>query len=217
MKIKHFRFTLVAVIACLPLIAIADLEEVARLYNENYQRAAAAQNAGDYSGAEEWHRRNLALIDSTPGVPPDVRVQARVNLASAITNQGRLDEAESILDEAQVILDANPQIDPTEKAYLLANRGMIKSEQGEFEVAEELLEEALAILEDTTGLGNAAAAGGEVELARVQVQLGKLKKAEGHYRHALRVLSGSGFTESNPFFKEAMDEHEALLERMGNQ
>ena len=217
MKIKHFRFTLVGVIACLPLIAVADLEETARLYRENYQRAATAQNAGDYAGAEEWHRTNLTLIESTPGVPPDVRVQARYNLASAVMNQGRLDEAESILDEAQGIVDANPQIDPTVKAYLLLNWGGLKAKQHEFKVAEEMHEEALAILEDTTGLRDAAAAGGEIELARIQVQLGKLKKAEGNYRHALWVLSGLGFTESNPIFKKAMDEHKALLEQLDNQ
>ena len=217
MNIKHFRGALVGIIACLPLIAVADLEEVARLYSENYERAAAAQNAGDYSGAEEWHRTNLTLVESTPGVPPDIRVQARYNLASAIMYQSRLDEAESILDEAQGVLDANPQIDPIIKAYLLLNWGGLKSKQHEFKVAEEMHEEGLAILEHTTGLSDEATASGQIELARIQVQLGKLKKAEGNYRHALRVLSELGFPESTPIFVEAMNEHEALLERLGIQ
>ena len=215
MNIKHFRGALVGIIACLPLIAVADLEEVARLYSENYERAAAAQNAGDYSGAEEWHRTNLTLIESTPGVPPDVRVQARYNLASVIMYQGRLSKAESILDEAQGILDANPQIDPTIKAYFLLNSGGLKGKQHELKAAEELLEQGLAILEDTTGLRDAGAAGAEIELARIQVQLGKLKKAESNYRHALWVLSGLGFTKSTPLFEEAIDEHEELLDRLG--
>ena len=34
---------------------------------------------------------------------------------------------------------------------------------------------------------------------------------------ALRVLSEVGFSESAPFFVEAMNEHEALLERLGIQ
>ena len=196
----------------------SELMEPARLYNENYQRAATAQNAGDYSGAEEWHRTNLTLVESTPGVPPEIRIQARYNLASAIMfDQSRLDEAESILDEAQGVLDANPQIDPIIKAYLLLNRGGLKGKQHEFKVAEEMHEEGLAILEDTTGLSNGAAAGGQISLAQIQVQLGKLKKAEGNYRHGLRVLSELEFSESNPFFAEAMDEHEALLERLGIQ
>ena len=49
----------------------SDLEEAARLYNENYRRAATAQNAGDYSSAEEWHRTNLTLVESTPGAAFD--------------------------------------------------------------------------------------------------------------------------------------------------
>jgi tetratricopeptide (TPR) repeat protein len=195
----------------------SELMEAEGLYKENYQRAATAQNAGDFSGAEEWHRTNLTLVESTPGVPPEFRVQARSNLASAIMNQSKLDEAESILDEAQDVLDANPHIDSFTKGHLLVNRGALEGKQHEFKVADEMLEEGLAILEDTIGLSNAVTASGQIELARVQVQLGKLKKAEGNYRHGLRVLSDLGFSESNPYFVDATDEHEALLERLGIQ
>ena len=189
----------------------------ARLYNENYQRAAAAQNAGDYSGAEEWHRKNLALVESTSGVPPEARIQARYNLASTLTAQSRLDEAEPILDEAQGVLDANPNIDPIIKAFLMLNWGRLKGARSEFEVAEEMHEEGLAILEDRLGLSGAATAGAQISLARIQVQLGKLKKAEGNYRRGLQVLSAFEFVESNPSFLDAMNEHEALLNRLGTQ
>ena len=195
--------------------AVADHEETARLLSENYMRAATAQNAGDYSTAEKWHRTNLTLVESTPGIPPEIRVQAGYNLASAVMYQNRLDEAESILNEAQGVLDANPQIDPTIRAHLLGNWGTLKGKQREFKVAEEMHEEGLAILEDATGLRDEATASGQIELARIQVELGKLKKAEGNYRHALRVLSELGYSESNPFVATAMDEYEALRERLG--
>lgn len=187
----------------------------ARLYNENYQRAAAAQNVGDYSGAEEWHRTNLALVESTPGVPPEARVQARYNLASTLTAQSRLDEAERILDEAESILDANPKIDPIIKAYLMLNWGRLKGARSEFKAAEEMHEEGLAILEDRIGLSGAATAGAQISLARIQVRLGKLEEAEGNYRRGLQVLSAFESVESNPSFLDAMNEHEALLNRLG--
>ena len=136
----------------------SSLEEAVELYHENYLRAATAQNSGDYSGAEEWHRTNLILMDSTPGVPPEARVQARFNLASAIMMQNRLDEAESILDEAQGVADANPQIHPVIKAYLLTNRGGLKLKKHELVSAEEMLGEGVAILEIANELSNAASA-----------------------------------------------------------
>ena len=197
--------------------AVADTEAAARLYRENYVQAATAQNAGDYSVAEKWHRTNLTLVESAPGLPPEFGVLARCNLASAVMMQGRLDEAEALLHEAQGVLDAVPQIEPTIKAYLLANWGGLKGKQHQFELAEEMLKEGLAILEDTDGLRNEAAASGQIELARIQVQLGKLESAEGNYRHALRIVSELGFPESNPYFVEAMGEHEALQERLGIQ
>lgn len=191
--------------------------EAARLYNENYQRAAATQNAGDYSGAEEWHRANLTLVESTPGAPPEARVQARFNLASALTAQSRLDEAEQILDEAQHVLDANPKIDPIIEAYLMLNWGRFKGARSEFKVAEEMHEAGLAILEDRVGLSGATTAGAQISLARIQVRLGKLKTAEGNYRRGLQALSAFEHVESNPFFLDAMNEHEALLDRLGIQ
>ncbi|MBL4720166.1 MAG: tetratricopeptide repeat protein [Alphaproteobacteria bacterium] len=188
-----------------------------RLYSENYRRATVAQNAGDYSSAEESHRTNLTLIKSTPGMLPEFRVQARYNLASAFTNQGKLDDAESILREAQGILDANPQIHRIIKAYLLLNWGKLKGKQHKFKVAEEMHEEGLAFLENTTGPSDAATAGAQISLAQIQVQLGKLKKAEGNYRHGLRVLSELGIPVSNPLYVEAIDAYEALLVRLGIQ
>ena len=64
-----------------------DVEEAARRYSENFQRAAAAQNSGDYSRAEDWHRANLKLVESTPGVPSFVRVLPVFRRPAAVAPQ----------------------------------------------------------------------------------------------------------------------------------
>jgi len=138
-------------------------------------------------------------------------------LASAIRLQGRLDEAEQLLVEAQDILEANPQTSPLIKAYLLVNIGMLKTEQGEFALAEKTLMKSLSIFEDTVGPRDLEIAQIEIALAKLFAKLGKIKKAVGHYRHALSVFADNGFDDSIPIIREAQSEYQLLVEQLGGQ
>ena len=186
-------------------------------YESLYQKAAIAQNMGDYVEAERWHREVLNQIIKLTGIPAYVYIQARYNLASAIYFQGRLDEAEQLLVEAQDILEANPQTSPLIKAYLLVNIGTLKTKQGEFVEAEKTLMKSLSIFEDTVGPRDLGIAEIEIALAKLFAKLGKLKKAVGYYRHALSVFADNGFDDSIPFIREAKSEYQLLVEQLGGQ
>ncbi len=195
-----------------------NLEKASNLYHENYIRAATAQNAGDYASAETWHRKNMILVDETLGVPPEARVQARYNLASAMIMQDKLTEAQLILDEAQNVADANPHIDPVIRAFLFTNQGSLKFMIHEFKEAEELLGKGLAILESTDQRSSAAVAAAFIDLARVQASLGSLIAAEGNYLHGLKMLSENGFSRSNSLFvAEVNEEYETLKQRLESE
>lgn len=195
----------------------SDPYQIANEYNANYLQAAKAQNRGDYATAEIWHQKNLILADSTEGIPPEVLVRSRYNLASAIMMQGRLEDAESVLKAAFEIVNANPHIHPEVIAFLLSNTGALKFEMNDFVAAEELLFEAVAIMEKLGLLSNAAGASALIELARAETQLGKFTVAKEHFEEGLRVLSDRGFTDANPYFLEMKLEYEALLKRMDSR
>lgn len=126
-----------------------SLEEAAIRYNENYVRAATAQNEGNPVDAEIWHRKNVKLVDETTGVPPEIRVQARFNLASAMILQDKLVGAKTVLDEAQLIASATDNLDPIDEAFLMSNRGSLYLKLGNISMAATLLNESRNILEAT--------------------------------------------------------------------
>ncbi|MEM7252530.1 MAG: tetratricopeptide repeat protein [Pseudomonadota bacterium] len=185
------------------------------LYAKNHQSAVIAQDAGDLSMAEKWHRKNLALVESEPGVPAFVKIQARYFLANTIVMQGRLDDAQAILTEADQLVAATPDVAPIVRAQLLSSWGGLKNRQGAAKQAVETLTSALGFIKQSNVPARLLYATTNVELGRAQRKLGQEQDALKSYATALTAFAEESVTDSNVYVAEAVSEYTVLREKLG--
>ena len=179
----------------LPGDAIAEIREQF-LDPYSFLRAGTAnENTGDHKGAERSFRRGLELAPNDAellnalgwtlfqdGRSADAvaeyekalaadpaRVKAHNNLALALVELGRLDEAASHFETSL-------QLEP--KAEIYSDLGFVRARQGRSDEALADYRKALAL--------DPNCASAHFNLAVASLQAGKLREAETHYRAALR-------------------------------
>jgi serine/threonine-protein kinase len=102
------------------------------------------QDQGRYPEAEAVYRRSLAIAEAAPS-DDGHRAEHLSNLATALTRQARLDEAEALLRRAVEAARAQFGSEHPTTATMLNNLGYVLGDEGKLGEAEEALREALAI------------------------------------------------------------------------
>lgn len=172
----------------LPPQSIADtdreLSELAALH----QRAADAQNAGDYELAERLHREVVKKMVRIHDFPANEQARQLSNLASVLNLRGKPAEALPLLRRAQDLLKKQPSADPTQYSTLHFNLGRTYSLQRAWASAEQQYNQGIdeltkAGLADRKYLFQADAG-----LAYVYWKTGRLAEAKTRYEAALQFV-----------------------------
>lgn len=144
--------------------------------------------AGDYPESERLAREIIAIREAHHDLPADL-ASARGNLAAALVEQGRYDEAEALLHRA---LDGlRGQDDRPEVAALLNTLATLHEVRGELTAARPLFERALAILEAHVEPGDPLIAAALNNLARLLVSQGDLQAARGLLARGVEIMAAA--------------------------
>ena len=112
-----------------------------------HERAAEAQNAGDYATAERLHREVLDGSSRLPGFPPSQRARLMSNLASVLTLQDRPAEALLLLRKAEALLGDLSKADPLQVITLHGNLADAYAAARDYKLAEERYDAGFKLLE----------------------------------------------------------------------
>ncbi len=155
------------------------------------QRAAVADELGDYETAEGELREAVALRQSQLGDEHPHVIEARARLAAALHAQGKYDEAET---HARFVLGAQRRVLGHAHPFVarsLHHLALILHGQQRLPEAEVELRHALAATEAAFGSEHRRVADVRNDLAAVLQDQGKLVAAEREHRRALARLEGS--------------------------
>jgi tetratricopeptide (TPR) repeat protein len=185
-----------------------SLEQLAALA----ERAAAAQNAGNYPEAERLHRQVLEGVSRAPGFPPSERARQMANLASVLNIQGKATEALRLLRSAEELLNSDPSTDPMQLVTLHFNFARSHALQAEWKLAEQSYQSGFRILEKQNALESVRANEGLAGLAYVYGQTGRVLQAKTLYEKVLpyfRQFAGA----EHPTVKRWQREYDELTKK----
>jgi tetratricopeptide (TPR) repeat protein len=152
------------------------LDNFANLYDEQ----------GKLSDDEPLHRQALAVFEKTLSPDdPDV-IACRANLAAALDNLGRYDEAAPLYEQSLEAVESKPQRRET-YATLLDNYGGMLARQGKLDESLARRQKALKIFEEALGPNHPEVAICCFNIGRTYLQQGKPKEAEPVLRRSLAI------------------------------
>ena len=157
-------------------------------WKELQARAAALQDAGNYSEAISTAKEALNVAEATFG-GEDVHVAASLNaLASLYYSQEKYADAEPLFKRALAIEEKALGPDDPHVATLLNNLAVLYDDQGKYADAEPLYKRALAIDEKALGPDDPHVATDQNNLAELYREQGKYADAEPLYQRALAIV-----------------------------
>jgi len=149
---------------------------------------AARLQHGDVKGSEGLLRRALEIREASFGPAHPSVLEGRINLAIAVSQLGRQDEAVELLKAAEQQAE---RAEPTIRVELLVMLSGVRSEQGRFDEADAVLRRALAEAraawpaDDPRGLQVLA------NLSNTANRRGRHAEAEQLAREGLQAVAGS--------------------------
>lgn len=149
------------------------------------------RRTGDYTRAEEIHRKILEIEERTLGADHPDTLKSLIDLGAMLAGQQRIEESENIYQEVlkrsrerwgdhhQITLEAMHRVAYTQR------------EQEKFSEAEEMLRQALSIKTETLGTENESTLASMITLAGLFDTQGRYYEAESLFRQAWGIRVGT--------------------------
>lgn len=153
--------------------------------------AAVASAEGDYSGAERYARRVLALQERTRGLPRHALAVTLNNLGSLLQYQGNYGESEGVYLRALQAVETTLGPSHLSAASVRYNLGLLAQAQGRYEAAEVMLSRALRIRESALGGDHVLVAAVLGSLAALYQQQQRCLPAEMLYNRARAITEAA--------------------------
>jgi tetratricopeptide (TPR) repeat protein len=176
-----------------------------------HQKAAAAQNAGDYETAERLHREVVQRMD--PQAPGEERALQLVNLSSVLNLRDQPDAAENVLREADALLAGVPDVSPQLRAALHLNRGKSRALQRQWTEAEREYRAGIALLSAMRPRNDLLSFTADANLAFVYWRTGRLMEAQQLYEASLEYFLRAAASD-HPVVRQFETEYQQLLREM---
>ncbi len=143
--------------------------------------------SGDYSHAEDYYRRALAIVDRVPEAHASQVFKVLVNLGELYRGMLRFADAKPILQRA-LNFGRTVLADRPEAAYAYNSMGLLNFEQRKYEDAEPLLKTALAIREGVPNVDKELIAVSLDNLGQNFLEQARFPEAEDCFRRGLAIF-----------------------------
>lgn len=137
--------------------------------------------------AERWHREALDLRRAALGEDHPETMASMANLASALQDQGRLDEADTLYASVLARQPATTATDSARRADLLNARAVLATRARTYDIAAAHASEALAINRSLLGPAHPRVGRELNNLAVIQQRAGRLGQASGVLRESIAI------------------------------
>lgn len=180
-------------------------------YRHYYDLAAGSQNRADYAEAEHYHRLALAALRADSEYGPDWEAIQLSNLASAINQQQRPDEAKVLLDEALELLKGMD--DPLEDDLTTVYANLAETEEmlGNYELAHAYYRQVHAVYVKQVDIMPAFLGFSAAGMARASAREGDLQQAEKYHALARRKYAESFGPDSKQWRRRETSYTEAVV------
>ena len=135
----------VSCLAALLLLTGCTQTPTTKQYVSDIKLAVQYHNQRDYASAEQYHRKAVEGMRDDPTVSPDRLAVQINNLAAAINQLERPEEARALLREATEILQGMPDPDNSDIALVQSNLAESEERLGNYTLAEELYRQSLLL------------------------------------------------------------------------
>jgi tetratricopeptide (TPR) repeat protein len=137
------------VLIALSIGLIAGCATSIKPYERTVEIAAQYQNQRSFELAEKFHRMALDQMRADKEVSVDNLSTQMTNVASVLTNNGPLEEAESLLFQALALQDKKPSPSSRVLAHVYSNLGRVQELQGRLASAEDAYSRSMALMQQS--------------------------------------------------------------------